>query len=333
MPLHLFFKKKTLRDPLRHPWAHELLFTLPSFLWLLFFFVFPTLILLDFSFHSIESGKGLSYTLANYRQSLFGGYSHLFLKSFLISAKATIATMVLALPVSYYLARVAPSTRRVAMTAISIPFWTSFLVRIFAWKSLLHPEGFLHQILELLHLAKPGSILLYNERAVLMVMVYTSLPFALFPLINACERLDWQLLEAAQDLGASQRQTMTRVFLPAIEPTLWASALLVFIPNLGSYVIPELIGGVQGQLLGSLIVHETLTARNLPSASALSTCLALFALIIVALMSFVRLGYALGRQYNQIKMASEHTSKERERKQTAPHQERSSKPYPQRPKE
>lgn len=258
--------------------------TLPGLLWILFFFLLPAFILLDFSFRE-KTASAISdyYTLRTYQKVFLSSYNHLFIKSIYISALATIVTIALSLPVSFHLGRASQRIRRLALIAISVPFWTSFLVRIFAWKSLLHPEGFLKMILTQLGITSEQTILLYNDHAVLAVIVYTSLPFALFPLISAVEKFDWQLLEAAADMGAPPSKALRQIFLPSLRPALFAAAFMIFIPNLGAYVIPELIGGANGYLIGSRVLHHSLVAQDLPTASALSIILTLVALMATGL--------------------------------------------------
>lgn len=277
--------------------TQERALTLPGLLWILFFFLLPAFILLDFSFREKTEGAiSTYYTLSTYKKVFLSSYNHLVFKSIYISALATIITIALALPVSFHLGRASKRLRRMALIAISVPFWTSFLVRIFAWKTLLHPEGFLKMILTYIHLVRPETILLYNDQAVLTVIVYTSLPFALFPLIASVEKFDWALIEAAQDMGATPIKALRSVFFPSLKPALFAAAFMIFIPNLGAYVIPELIGGANGYLIGSRILHHSLIAQDLPTASALSIVLTFVALIGIALALWLSSIFSGGTQ-------------------------------------
>jgi spermidine/putrescine transport system permease protein len=163
-----------------------------------------------------------------------------------------------------------------------VPFWTSFLIRIFAWKVLLHPEGMLKAALVGLGLISEQAPLLYTPGAVLLVMVYTFLPFAILPIYAAAEKFDFRLLEAARDLGASPLRAFVLVFLPGIRSGLLTAFLVVFIPALGSYVIPDLVGGPGGEMLGNKIAQRVFVDRNLPQASALSVLLILAVLLPMA---------------------------------------------------
>jgi spermidine/putrescine transport system permease protein len=165
------------------------------------------------------------------------------------------------------------------MLLVIIPFMTSFLVRIFAWKVLLHPEGLIKHGLVLMGLARSDTSLLYTPGAVLLVMVYTSLPFAILPVFAAAEKFDFHLIEAARDLGASPPGAFFRVFIPGISRALFTSVVVVLIPSLGSYVIPDVVGGPNSEMLGNKIAQRTFSDRNLPHASGLSAILTLAVLI------------------------------------------------------
>jgi spermidine/putrescine transport system permease protein len=196
-----------------------------------------------------------------------------------LSALTTVVCLLLATPVAYVLARAPARWRHWLLLAVIVPFWTSFLVRIFAWKVLLHPEGPLKHLLVALRLVPPDGSLLYNAGAVLLVLVYTELPFAILPIYAAAEKFDFRLLEAARDLGASALRSFWSVFLPGIRRGLLTAMLVTLIPALGSYVVPDLVGGPTSEMLGNKIAQRTFVDRNLPHASALSALLALAVLL------------------------------------------------------
>jgi spermidine/putrescine transport system permease protein len=158
---------------------------------------------------------------------------------------------------------------------VIVPFWTNFLIRVFAWKSLLHPEGPVKRVLVLFGLVDPQATLLYNPAAVILVMTYTFLPFAILPVYAAAEKFDFRLVEAARDLGARPFQAFRRVFLPGIRQGVVTAVLIVLIPALGSYVVPDLVGGPSSEMLGNKIAQRVFVDRNLPHASALSVVLVL----------------------------------------------------------
>lgn len=171
---------------------------------------------------------------------------------------------------------------------IMIPFLTNFIIRVFAWKVILHPEGFLANTLILLGLIEPGTQLLYNIGAVILVSVYTYLPFAILPVYAVAVKFDFTLLEAAMDLGCKRFHAFLRVFVPGIQRGLWTATLLVFIPNLGAYVIPDIVGGHSGTLLGNVIVRRLFSDRNLPHAAALASLLTLLVLLPMIAVIFKR---------------------------------------------
>jgi spermidine/putrescine transport system permease protein len=192
-----------------------------------------------------------------------------------ISVLSAAACLVLAIPIGYYLARVTARWKAFFLMLIIVPFWTNFLIRIFAWKVLLHPEGAIKKVLALSGLVGSQTSLLYNAGAVVLVTVYTFLPFTILPIYAAAEKFDFQLLEAARDLGAKRLQAFARVFIPGIRRGLITAVLFVFIPALGSYVIPDIVGGPSGEMIGNKIAQRVFVDRNLPQASALSVVLIL----------------------------------------------------------
>jgi spermidine/putrescine transport system permease protein len=173
------------------------------------------------------------------------------------------------------MARVPLKWRQILLLLIIVPFWTNFLVRVFAWKELLHPEGMIKHGLLALGLVGPDTQLLYNEGAVLLVLVYTHLPFAVLPIYAAAEKFDFRLMEAARDLGATALRAFWNVFIPGIRRGLLTAVLVVFIPALGSYVIPDIMGGASSEMIGNKIAQRALSDRNLPHASGLSALLTL----------------------------------------------------------
>lgn len=259
----------------------ELFLTLPSFLWLFLFFLIPTLIVIIYSFKTsdIYGGIGKEWTLDNFYSLFQTSYLIIFWRTIILSVITTIICLVLALPVAYYMATARPSIRQFILFLVVIPFWSSFLVRIFAWKALLHPEGFLKNTLVFFHIIAPDATLLYHPSTVVLVMVYTYLPFAILPLYSAANKFQFQLMEAALDLGASRTQAFFKVFIPGINKGILTAVIMVIIPAIGAYVIPDLVGGTQSEMIGNKIAQRVFTDRNLPQASMLSTALCFIFLI------------------------------------------------------
>jgi spermidine/putrescine transport system permease protein len=208
-----------------------------------------------------------------------------------ITLWATSLTLLVALPCAYYMAL--SSHKELLMLLIIIPFWTNFLVRIFAWKAILEANGFLNLILLKMSLIDSPIIFLYNRSAVIIVLAYTSLPFAILPLYSAIEKFDFGLLEAARDLGSSHTKSLLQILLPNIKGGIFASMVFVAIPIFGQYVVPDLIGGgnkgtfMMGQQIANVFFRE----RNWPVPSAFTTLL----------MAGTLLGFALVRLRSSIR--------------------------------
>lgn len=255
----------------------ELLTTLPSFGWLAVFVLAPTLLVLAIAFRETNpaGGIGAEWTLGQF--AIFGRKSILLLlwRTFWISALTTAICVTLALPVAWFLARVSRKWRAPLLLLVIVPFWTNFLIRVFAWNQILHSEGGLARFLRTIHLLAENDSLLFNSGAVVLVSVYTYLPFAILPLYAAAEKFDFALLDAARDLGAGAFRSFRSVFLPGIRKGITTALVIVFVPMLGSYVVPDLVGGTDGQMIGNKIAQRNFTDRNLPAAAAMSAILTL----------------------------------------------------------
>jgi spermidine/putrescine transport system permease protein len=260
---------------------NEWLVTAPSLLWLVVLFLVPTLIIFAITFKPTDpyGGIGRGWTLQTLVSLGNPNYPAIIWRTLWMSVVTTVMCILLALPTGYFMARGSRRRRQFLLLLVIVPFWTSFLIRIFAWKVLLHPDGAIKQALAALGLAAPGASLLYNPGAVVLVMVYTFLPFAILPIYAAAEKFDYGLMEAARDLGARQWQAFARVFLPGISRGLLTAVLVVLIPALGSYVIPDLVGGPAAEMVGNKIAQRVFVDRNLPHASGLSALLTLTVLL------------------------------------------------------
>lgn len=267
----------------------ERLATLPSFVWLFVLFVVPAVIVFAIAFKPSNpyGGIGAGWTLETLRSLGNPNYPAVVWRTIWLSAVTTAVCLFLAVPAGYFIARSPPRRRNALLLLVIVPFWTSFLVRIFAWKVVLHPEGPLKRLLAAAGLVAPDTTLLYTTGAVLLVMIYTELPFAILPIYAAAERFDFRLLEAARDLGANSTSAFLRVFLPGIRRGLLTATLVVLIPALGSYVVPDLVGGPSSEMIGNKIAQRTFADRNLPHASALAAILALAVLLPAAAVLFV----------------------------------------------
>ncbi len=272
---------------MRKSYFTEVLFTLPSLLWLSLFFLIPVCIIFLYAFKpagiygNIESGWTFE-TLLNLNN--FSFYK-LFWRTLWVSSSAAMISLIIALPMGYQIAASTPKWRHLALMMIVIPFWSSFLIRIFAWKTILHPEGIFQKTLQYAGIISESTPLLYSNFAVILVMVYTFLPFALLPIYTAAIKFDFQLIEAAMDLGSSRFKAITNVFIPGIKKGIVAAGIMVFIPAFGTYVIPDLVGGINSELIGNKIAQKTFVERNIPQACAISLILAIGTLGPVAILA------------------------------------------------
>lgn len=265
---------------------HEWLVSSPSLAWLVVLFVIPTLVVFVITFKPADpyGGIGAGWTLATLRSLGNPNYPAIVWRTLWLSLATTALCILMAVPTGYFIARAPKAVQKTLLLLVIVPFWTSFLVRIFAWKVLLHPEGYLKQALVALKIIEPQVSLLYNSGAILLVMVYTYLPFAILPIYAAAEKFDFRLIEAARDLGAHQLRAFFTVFLPGIRRGLLTAVLVVFIPALGSYVIPDIVGGPKSEMIGNKIAQRTFVDRNLPHASGLSAFLTLAVLAPMAVV-------------------------------------------------
>jgi spermidine/putrescine transport system permease protein len=251
------------------------------------FFVIPAVLIIITAFRpaDLQGGVAAGWTLQNIQVLRDPAYLPVVWRTVWLSAATTLVCLALALPMSFQMARVGPRMRQFLLLLVVIPFLSNFLIRVFAWKSLLHPEGPLTKLLISLHLAPEDAILLNNTGAVLLVLVYTQLPFAILPLYAAAEKFDFSLLDAARDLGAGPGRSFSKVFVPGVRRGLVSAAVMVFVSALGQYVIPQMVGGASDEMLGSKIAQRVFSDRNLPLASALAAALMLAALVPMLLVA------------------------------------------------
>lgn len=209
-------------------------------------------------------------------------YLSIFSRSFSLSAMTTVLTLLLGFPSALYAALQPPKRRQILMFLVSIPFWTNLLVRTYSWILLLRNGGLVQSGLEVFGFQ--GSLnLLYTDFAVQVGLVYNFLPFMVLPIFTSLEKLDWRLVEAAFDLGANRWGALRRVILPLAAPGIASGCILVFIPALGSYFIPELLGGSRALMIGNLIQNQFGASRNWPFGAALSFALLAFVLVFMLL--------------------------------------------------
>ena len=249
-------------------------FLLPSRALMALLFAAPMVIVAAYSFltRGAYGGQGEPWTWQNYARLLDPLYGEIVLKSFWIAALSTALCLVLGFPLALFIAR-SRSRKTLWLALVTLPFWTSFLVRTYAWMFLLRDTGLINTILQGLGLISEPLPLLYNDAAVILGLVYGYLPFMVLPLYAVLERLDPWFLEAAEDLGAKPWQVVWRIVLPLAKPGIAAGCVLVFVPCLGAYLTPDLMGGGKSILIGNVIQNQFTTARDWPFGAALSVVL------------------------------------------------------------
>jgi ABC-type spermidine/putrescine transport system permease subunit I len=265
--------------------TREWLDSAPSFLWLTAFVLVPLVMIFAIAFKPAAHGGevGTGWSLEAVRALLDPSYLVLLWRTVWVSAVVTVLCLFLALPVAYTMARMGPTWRARMLLLVIVPFWTNFVIRVFAWQQILHAQGWLAETLRATGLLGENDRLLGGPFAVILVSIYTYLPFAILPLFAAAEKFDFGLLDAARDLGAKAMTAFTSVFIPGIRQGLATAFIVIFIPMLGSYVVPDMVGGADSQMIGNKIAQRNFSDRNLPQAAALSAALTLLVMAPMAL--------------------------------------------------
>jgi len=258
----------------------------PGVLWSVAFLFIPLIVVgvISFATRGTYGGVIWQFNLENYRDLWHVVYARIFGQSLVLAFLTTAICLVMGFPLAYYIARLSPRWQAVWLMLIMIPFWTNFLVRTYAWMFILRTEGLLNTLLLGLGVITTPLDLLYTDKAVLIGLVYGYLPFMVLPLYATLERLDPALVEAAKDLYANQWSVFRRVIVPLAKPGIIAGCLLVFIPSLGAFITPDLLGGARNMMVGNLIQHEYLVARDWPLGSAIS--LILLIVVIAAVIAY-----------------------------------------------
>jgi spermidine/putrescine transport system permease protein len=268
--------------PGARPGALAWLLLTPLLAWLALFVVLPALLLLGCSLgERDEFGQVLwGFSLENYARLLDPVYLRIFLRSLGFAALTTALCLLIGYPVAYHLARAAPRVRELLLLLVMVPFWTSFLVRTYAWMAILREEGLLNALVAWLQPAWAPLGLLYTPAAVVTGLVYSYLPFLILPVYASVEKLDGALIEAAHDLGAGPWRVFPAVILPLTLPGIAAGVTLVFVPAVAMFAVTDLLGGARVPLLGNVIQNQFLQARDWPFGAALGV--ALLALFLVS---------------------------------------------------
>lgn len=275
---------------------HKTLLTLllPPLLFLLIFFLLPLAIVVVYSFleRGTYGGVTPNLTVANYERLLKPIYGTILLRSCWLALLTTLVCLGIGYPLAWLIATRPKAWRNFLLFLVIIPFWTNFLVRTYAWVFLLRGEGLINYLLQFLHIIDQPLKMLNTPLAVIVGLVYDYLPFMILPLFAAIERFNFSLLEAAQDLGANDLSTFLKVIIPLTSRGIIAGSLLVFIPVVGEFVIPDLLGGAKSLMIGNLIENQFIEARDWPFGSALSVIMLMA--ILMPMLIYLRVGESKG---------------------------------------
>jgi len=260
---------------------------LPTVLWLAVFFVLPLAVVLVFSFMS--RGRGgvaiLPFTIEHYERT-FGVFFIILRRSIGLAALTTVICLIVGYPLAFFIStRRRRVLRQIALFLVILPFWTNFLIRTYAWRILLGEEGTINGVLLSLGLIGEPLSLLNTQLAVVIGLIYGFLPFMVLPIYASVERFNFRYVDAAHDLGANDVRTFLRVVLPLTLPGVLAGCALVFIPSVGAFVTPDLLGGAKGLMIGNLINKQFGGSGNMPLGSALS--IVMMAVVMLSLLVYI----------------------------------------------
>jgi spermidine/putrescine transport system permease protein len=253
-------------------------------IWFTAFFLAPIAIIVMYSFlkKGLHGGVVRQFSLDAYKALLNPALVIVTVRTVATSIIATVITIIIALPCGYFMAKSRNQT--FLLLLIIIPFWTNFLIRVFAWMNILGNNGFLNEFLIRIRLIHDYIPFLYNQKVVILVLVYMYLPYAILPLFATIDKFDFSLLEAARDLGASKLMSIIKILLPNIRSGFFTAVLFTFIPIFGAYAVPLLVGGMNSYMLGNTIADQLTKSRNWPLASAISMALTVVTTIGVIMM-------------------------------------------------
>ncbi|MCZ7662677.1 MAG: ABC transporter permease [Thermoleophilia bacterium] len=271
-----------------HPFAAANLLLLPTMAWLVLFLMLPLLVILVYSFGSrgTYGDVVLGFSFANYVKAFSPLWLPTILRSFGFAALATILCLAMGYPLAYFIALHGGRKKSVYLILVMLPFWTSYLIRTYSWIVILRSQGVVNTVLQSLHIIDDPLNILNTPYSVILGLTYGFLPFMTLPLYASLERLDKSLIEASWDLGANRFWTLLKVTIPLSLPGIIAGTLLTFIPAVGDFVTPDLLGGPDTQMIGNVIQSQFLSARDWSYGSALS--FSLMAILLVSIYLYVR---------------------------------------------
>jgi len=264
------------------------LYSSPMAIWFSIFFLAPIIIIIIYSFlkKGLYGGVEPEFSFDAYHYLADPVFLNITLRTVFTSLIATLITILIALPCGYCMARSRRQT--LLLLLIIIPFWTNFLIRVFAWMNILGNNGFLNELLIRAGIITDYIPFLYNQNTVILVLVYMYLPYAILPLFSTIDKFDFSLLEAARDLGANKLTSIIKILLPNIRGGIFTAVLFTFIPIFGAYAVPLLVGGKDSYMLGNIIADQLLKSRNWPRAAAISMVLTLVTTMGVLWMMYIQ---------------------------------------------
>jgi len=277
----------------------SLLVTLsPASLFLLIFFVIPLLIMLTYSFLEPGLYGGVEWNFYHWNYGRMLGwadgyyeefdivYLDILLRSIGLALTTVLCTFIICYPVAFWISSLSEKKKSLFILLITLPFFTSMIVRLYAWILILRDSGFANQFLEWMGIISEPLSIMYSNTAVIIGMVYIFIPFMFLPIYSSVENLDKKFIQASEDLGATPFTTFRKVIFPMTLPGVLAGSILVFIPSLGNFVIPDLFGGTKVLMIGNMVEQQFLYARNWPFGAALSMIITLFMLILLTVVFY-----------------------------------------------
>ncbi|MDC0612045.1 ABC transporter permease [Vibrio sp.] len=270
----------------------------PTSLFLFVFFIIPLLIMLTYSFLEPGLYGGVEWNFYHWNYGRIFGWADGFYEEFdsvyleilgrsvALAFATVVCTLVICYPVAFWMTTLSKRAKAFFVLLITLPFFASMIVRLYAWVLILRDSGFASQFLQWLGIIKEPLNLMFTGTAVIIGMVYIFIPFMFLPIYSSVEKLDKTLIQASQDLGASPFTTFRRIVIPMTLPGVMAGSVLVFIPSLGNFVVPDLLGGSKVLMIGNMVEQQFLYARNWPFGAALSMVITLFMLILLAVFLY-----------------------------------------------
>ncbi len=277
------------RAPGRRALGARAVFAGPGLLYVTVFMTVPLIIIASYAFltRGRYGGVRFEFTLGNFDKALDPTYLAILANSLAIATMTTVLALALGYPTAYAIARLPARWRTVALVLVVLPFWSNFLIRTYAWIVLLNSEGPINSTLVRLGVIGAPLDLLYNRGAVVVGLLYAYLPLVILPVYAAIERLDPQLREAARNLGAGKARAFWDVTLPLTLPGAMIGAIFVFVPSMGNFIVPELLGGGKTVMVGNLIRDQFLVARNWPFGAVLALSVIVFLVVLFAVQATV----------------------------------------------